>query len=446
MRTKELLAAGERLIASAQRVGATGVACRLSQGETVGITVRNGALDDVSVSSDRDCSVHVFVGNREAYASSASLLPEDLDRMAEEAVAMAKVSAENKYIRLATPELWPCDPKKIQSRLRELERYDGAAAVPVKELKERAIALDRVARSYPGVARSVGSGMSHSRSVSVRMSSMGFRAVARSSQYSKGTNVIAERDGKMHSGGDMHGAFFRDDLRSDLECARRAGERAVSLLGAAPIPTAVMPVIFDKSASMFLAYWLFGAIHAEHVYRRSTFLLEKLDLPVFSPEITIVDEPHLKRRPGSRLYDAECVGMTPRTVVDRGILKTWVASIESGAKIGMRSTGHASGCSNLTMHPGNISREKLIAEIPYGLLVTGLMGHGANMATGDLSVGAEGLLIEGGVIGRPVNKVTIAGNLAAMFRALRPTSDCPDDGAVRVPTCFVGEMTVGGKK
>lgn len=446
MRTKDLLAAGERLIASALRAGATGVACRLSRSEDVGVKVRNGKLDDVSFSSDRRGSViRVFVGNREAKASSASFLPHDLDRMAEEAMAMAKVSAENPYIRLATPDLWPCGLKNIQRRLKELECYDGKELTPVKKLKRQATALDRVARSYPGITRSEGSSASHSRSVSVRMSSEGFRAVSRTSGYSRGTNLIAERDGEMNSGSDGHGAYFFEDLRSIEECAHRAGVRALELLGAAPIPTAVMPVIFDNRMTPFIARFLFNAINAEQVYRKSTFLLESLGQPIFSPEVTIIDEPHLKRRSGSRLFDAECVGMAQRTLVDRGVLKTWVADIESGAKIGMRSTGHASGPSNLTLLPGSISRDRLIAGIPYGLLVTSLMGHGANMTTGDFSVGVEGLLIEGGVIGRPVNKVTIAGNLLKMFYALRPANDLAEDGAVRAPTCFVGDMTVGGK-
>jgi len=446
MSTKSLFAAGEQLIASALKAGATGVSCRLTEGDDVGVKVRNGALDDVSVSSDRGCAMRVLVGRRQAYVNSASLLPQDLDRMAEEAVAMAKVSAENKYIALATPDLWPADPKKIPRLLKALDCADGAPLRSVKDLLARAIELDRIARGFPGVGRSEGSSLSHRRGVSVRMNSEGFRAVKRSSWYSKGTNVIAERGDEMNSGSDGHGAYYFDDLRSDEECARRAGMRAVTLLGAAPIPTTVLPVFFDNRMSPFIVRMLFSAINAGHVYRKSTFLLEKLDQSVFSPEITIVDEPHLPRGYGSRIYDAECVGMTTRVIVDRGVLKTWVASIESGAKIGIRSTGHASGPSNLSMVPGSVSPEELMREAGSGLLVTGLMGHDANIATGAFSLGVEGFLIEDGAVGRPVSKVTIAGNLTDIFRALRPASDLSLDGAVRVPTCYLGELTVGGKK
>ena len=445
MQTKELLQAGERLIASALRAGATGVACRLSNSDSVGVTIRDGALENVSASSDRGCSMQVLVGAREANVSSASLLPLDLDRLAEDAVAMAKISAENKYLALATPDLWPCNPKKIPGQMKELELYDGAPLRPIKHLKDDATELDRIARAFPGIGRAEGSSAGHSRGVSVRMTSLGFRGAEKYSQHSKWAGVIAERDGEMHSGSDSHSAYFLEDLRSSEECTQRAGERAVSQLGAKSITTKVMPVVFDNRVSPALLQMFFGAIAAGSVYRKSTFLLEKLGEPVFLPEVTIVDEPHLKRRIGSQLYDAECVGMIPRTLVDRGVLNMWRASIESGAKIGIKSTGHASGSSNLSMLPGNFSREKLLADIPYGLLVTDLMGHGPNMATGAYSAGVEGFLIEGGAVTRPVNKVTIAGNLLEMFRGLRPASDMSDHTRTNAPTCFIDRMTVGGK-
>lgn len=445
MTIKALYAAGERLIASALSAGATGASSRLSEGESASVTVREAILDDVSVSSDRSAHLRVLVGKREASVSSASLLPEDLDRLATEAVAMAKVSAENPYIGLAGPDLWPADPKKLPRLIRSLERDDGATLSSLETLRSGALALDALARRHRGVARSEGASRSHSTDTVVRMNSLGFRTAAHTSWYGKGVGVIAEDGAVMHSGSDHHGAYFLGDLRSDEECARLAGERATGLLGAAPIATNVMPVVLDNRMSPFILRMLWRAIHAESVYRKSTFLLDDLGRLIFAPSVMVVDDPHVRRGEGSRLYDSECVGLTRRMIIESGVLTTRVAGIESGAKIGMPSTGHASGPSNLTLFPGTLPPEALLRDVGNGLLVTGLMGHDANIATGRFSLGAEGYLIESGVPTRPVNKVTIAGNLRDVFRELYPASDLSSSGSVRAPTCFVGNLTVGGK-
>ncbi len=69
-------------------------------------------------------------------------------------------------------------------------------------------------------------------------------------------------------------------------------------------------------------------------------------------------------------------------------------------------------------HTSVILRDGLIRNIAYGLLVIGIMGDGVNLATGDYSVGAEGFLIEHGVITRTVNRVTIAGNFTELLGSI----------------------------
>ena len=91
------------------------------------------------------------------------------------------------------------------------------------------------------------------------------------------------------------------------------------------------------------------------------------------------------------------------------------------------------------------SLDELIRKIDRGFLVTDLMGRGTNIATGAYSVGAEGFLIEHGEIVRAVNKVTIAGNLLAMFRNMIPADDCSDNPyGANAPSCLIDEMMVAG--
>jgi PmbA protein len=81
------------------------------------------------------------------------------------------------------------------------------------------------------------------------------------------------------------------------------------------------------------------------------------------------------------------------------------------------------GSTNLTLLPGVETPEEMIRDIGSGLYVTELIGHGASIVTGDYSRGAAGFIIENGEIGHPVSEITIAGNLADMFREVRAAND-----------------------
>jgi PmbA protein len=73
------------------------------------------------------------------------------------------------------------------------------------------------------------------------------------------------------------------------------------------------------------------------------------------------------------------------------------------------------------------------------------MGQGVNAVTGDYSRGAAGFLVEGGEIVAPVDGVTVAGNLRAMFGAIEAVgSDVDPRSHIRTGPILVGAMTVAG--
>ena len=73
------------------------------------------------------------------------------------------------------------------------------------------------------------------------------------------------------------------------------------------------------------------------------------------------------------------------------------------------------------------------------------MGQGVNPITGDYSRGAAGFWVEGGQIAYPVDGITIAGNLKAMFAAIEAVGDDVDPRShVRTGSIVVGRMTVAG--
>jgi PmbA protein len=87
----------------------------------------------------------------------------------------------------------------------------------------------------------------------------------------------------------------------------------------------------------------------------------------------------------------------------------------------------------------------LISDIKNGIYVIEMLGMGVNYVTGDYSRGAAGFWIENGAIGWPVSEVTIAGNLAEMFRCMTPASDLELRYGIDAPTLRIEGMTVAGQ-
>ncbi len=88
----------------------------------------------------------------------------------------------------------------------------------------------------------------------------------------------------------------------------------------------------------------------------------------------------------------------------------------------------------------------MVRGMGRGLLVTELMGQGVNTVTGDYSRGAAGFWVENGAIAYPVDGITIAGNLRAMFAAFEAVgTDVDPRSHIRTGSILVGRMTVAGE-
>src|SRR5690606_16815121 len=151
------------------------------------------------------------------------------------------------------------------------------------------------------------------------------------------------------------------------------------------------------------------------LWRKSSYLLDRVGTPVASKLVTLVDNPLVPRGPGSRLYDGDGLPSLTNEVVREGVLQSYLLDTYSARKLGLPCTNSgsrggasvSSGTTNFTLAAGECSPEELIADTPSGLYVTDMMGYGFNAVTGDFSRGAAGFWIEDGKLAYPVSEVTI---------------------------------------
>ena len=188
-----------------------------------------------------------------------------------------------------------------------------------------------------------------------------------------------------------------------------------------------------------------SAIRGANLYRKASFLVDRLGEPVMAEHVRIHEQPHLRGALASAAFDGEGVATTPRDLITAGVLQGYVLDSYSARKLGVPTTGNAGGVHNLTVDSGPKSFEALLADMGTGLLVTELMGMGINIVTGDYSRGAAGFWVEGGEIAYPVEEITIAGNLADMFLGIREVgADVDARGTVRTGSLLVEQMTIAG--
>jgi PmbA protein len=245
----------------------------------------------------------------------------------------------------------------------------------------------------------------------------------------------------------------RAALEDPAAVGRTAASRALRRLGARKVKTTEVPVIFDPDTAASLLRSIAGAASGPSLYRRASFLLDRLGKRIAASGVTIVDDPLLPRALGSRPFDGEGLATARTVLVDDGVLATYLLDSYSGRKLGMASTHHATrdgsgvgvGTSNLMLLPGRASVADLIGSVKSGLYVTELIGFGVNGVTGDYSRGAAGLWIDNGQLAYPVEEVTVAGNLLEMFGAIEGIAD---DLVLRdrtsSPTLKIGRMVVAG--
>jgi len=439
-----LLDKAEKLIAHARRAGADKADAVVARQRSSGVSVRNGAVENTSLSESDDFSLRVFVGQRVGTVSAGQ--GADEKALAERAVAMARVSPEDPFAVLADEALlateWP-----------NLDMFDPTRP-EADALAETAREMEEIALGVEGVTASMGAGASSGMIGLVLATSHGFAGTYERSGFSRSVSVIAGQGTSMERDYDYDSRVYFNDLDSAEKIARSAGERVVRRINHRRMPTASnVTVVFDPRVSRGLIGHLIGAINGASVARKSTFLKDQMGKQIAIPGLTITDDPFIQRGSGSRPFDGEGVSTGPLTMVENGVLKQWYLASPAAKELGLQTNGRATRgggstrptSTNVLLEPGATTPQDLIRSVGTGFYVTELIGQGVNGLTGEYSRGASGFWIENGEIAFPVSEITIASNLRDMFKRMILANDIDPKYSIAAPTIAVEGMTIAGE-
>ena len=217
-------------------------------------------------------------------------------------------------------------------------------------------------------------------------------------------------------------ALFYDKL-TKAGIGAKALERVLRKLGQKKAKSGKYTMVVDPMNVGNLLSPMLSALYGSALQQKNSFLMDKLDTKVASDLFTLRDEPHAIGANGSRYFDNEGVATEPRTVFDKGVLKTYFIDTYNGKKMDIAPT--ISAPSRLILTPGDKDLNGLVADIKQGILVTGFNGGNSNSSTGDFSYGIEGFLIEDGKLTQPVNEMNVTGNMVTLWNSLVAVGNDP---------------------
>ena len=419
------------------------------ESESFFVTVRLGEIEKISQAQEKRLGLRLFFGARSATASTSDISQGSIERLVDETCAMARSTAQDEYSGLPAPE--ECARTFLDLDLLD----DSGRSLSVEERSRLALETEKTALDYDRrITNSEGAEFSNQAGRVIYANSHGFSGEYQGSTYGLSVVPVAALNGMMQRDYWYSSQRKFSRLESPESIGRKAAARVLRRLGARKIKTREVPVVFEPEIAATLLRHLSGALSGYSLYKGASFLIGKLGDKIASELITVVDDGTIPAALGSKPFDGEGLPTGRKTVVEKGVLQSYLLDTYSGRKLGYPSTGNAARSvgeppgvapTNFYLSPGSYSPEEIIASVEEGFYVTELIGFGVNLVTGDYSRGAAGIWIEKGELAYPVEEVTIAGNLKEILLNIEMVgNDLEMRDRICAPTVKISRMTVAG--
>jgi len=431
----------DHALAVARAQGAQQADAIYAEDESLSVEVFEGSVKNLERSDSAGLGIRVFVDGRPGYSFTERLSLDAIERASRDAVALSRFTEP---LPIDLPEPNPDSTLDLGLWSESVQTFTPEAMLELLLKAESGAreADDRISNiPHLGCSRGVSRVM--------LANSKGLARSKRSGSVSMGIGVVAQENGISKMGWD--GLTLREAGRFDpAEMAATACSRATSLLSAAPIAPGTIPVLFDKQvAGGFLSLFL-GSFLADSVQKGQSRLAGRIGDRIAASGFHLRTEPHLQGMSGSRTSDSEGVSTTSRALIDDGVLQGFLHNLETAAHDKIRPTGDASrgysgrvgasfGNAVVPLAAGR-PRNDLLAAHPRLLHVVKLDGSsGCNSVSGEISIGAQGFLIEQGRIVQPVDRVTLSGNFLDLLLDIEAWGDSWKDG---VQSIFVPDLLI----
>jgi PmbA protein len=383
--------------------------------------LRNATIDRLQQASENGLGISLYVDGRYGNISTNRLNRGELEAFTKNGIESTRYLAPDECRVLPDPARYykggKPDLKLFDEQVFTINPDDKVALA-------RSIAEEAMGKNERII--SVDSYYSDGESASYRLTSNGFEGEFRSTWFGAGASVSIRGEGEARpSDGWGESRMFYNELPK-TELGRIALERVLRKLGQKKVKSGKYTMVLDPMNSGRVLSPLLSALYGSSLQQKNSFLPDKLGQSITAPSVTLMDDPHVIGAVGAAYFDSEGVATERRPIIEGGILRTYFIDTYYGKKMNMQPT--ISSPSRLVMTLGSKDLDGLVADVPYGILVTGFNGGNSNSTTGDFSYGIEGFLIENGKLTQPVNEMNITGNFLTLWNSLVAIGNDPRPG------------------
>lgn len=426
-----------------QKAKALGIDAEVLATHTRELTIQahGGKVEEITQATQGGIGVRVVVEGKTGYAYTEERTPEALDWVLQEA-------HQNALLQSETGGVLPAG-----GALGQHDLLGEGLSAPLERKRQAALDLEAGLRADARVKQVQMTRYSERETQATLGSTQGVAGAFRNGYALLLTSAIMAEGSSLKQG-------YEFDLSKEfhaLEPGRTAQaflQKTGRLLGARPLKTGRYKAYFEpKAFGQLLGMMGWFLLSAKNVQEGKSLLAGKLGQRVASEMFTLVDDPTLPDGLASRPFDAEGTAAKRTVFIENGLLRTFAHNSETARKMGLENTGHASrgykgvlgiAPSNLFVQPGQGVKQD------NGIIISDLMGlhAGANPISGEFSLQALGLKVEGGEVAYPVENFTVAGNfleLLSNITALGTELEWnPLMGIVGSPMVEVAELSFAG--
>ncbi|CAL4318807.1 Metalloprotease PmbA [Buchnera aphidicola (Eriosoma lanigerum)] len=409
----------------------------------INLTVRSGILDYLEFNNDTVLTITVYYNNRKSMVSSTDLNLSSIKIAVDTAIQIVEYISKDLCHTLPNYNLLAMYQHNLKLSYPCLLSIKEVVFI-TKQIEEFSLQEDS------RIIHSEGSSFfSHIHTI-VLGNTLHMLNSYKTSIHSFSISVVA-RDYKIMDGMEREYYYTTsrkfNNLISPIIMGKIVSNKAISKLGSKKIFTKKTPILFDSEVSASIFSHFMYSIQGSNVYRKNTILLNAMNTAVFPIWLSIIDNPKLEEGLGSKPFDLEGVMTKKHTIVERGILKTWLLDTYFSNKLNLTSTGHSGGIHNwLILGQSSVDISNLCKIMHRGVYITELMGDGVNIMTGTYSRGASGFWIDNGKIQYPINEITISGNLKDMWKNIVMIGNDTDmRKRIQCGSILISDIQISGK-
>jgi len=408
---------------------------RYHRRESLVISVAKGELEEAASSEISGVGIRVLKNGAWGFASVNSTADDDLRRALESAERSAIISSRSRRQRVegladaklasgrfVTEERKPLSDISIEDKMKMVFETE-------RRMREKSPDIVSASCSYAELIDEKCFVSTDGAEFELRSSKPSIRAVA---VCMSGSESVVGMDAIGVTGG--WGELFAK--RDNLEIADRAAAQAIRLLSASHIKGGRETVILNPGLVGLISHEAIGHTVEADLVKSGSPVADKIGKKIVSELVTLVDSGKSEIVPGAAgtiPVDDEGVITGKTTIIERGVVKSFLLDRENAFLFGMEPTGNARAFEytdepivrmrNTYIEPGDWKLDEIIADTKEGYLLMGALNGEADSNAEFMFAVQEAREVKDGELGKTYRGVVISGNAFEVLSTVDAISD-----------------------